>query len=60
MDFVGVDVGEAPVEIGDEAILFGPAEQGVLPVEEAAAAAGTLAYEMLVRVGPRVPRLVVD
>jgi alanine racemase len=60
MDFVGVDVGEGPVEVGDEAILFGPGEQGLLPVEEAAAAAGTMAYEMLVRVGPRVPRVFVD
>ncbi len=60
MDFVGVDVGEAPVEIGDEAILFGTAEQGSLPVEEAALAAGTIAYEMLVRVGARVRRAYAD
>jgi alanine racemase len=60
MDFVCVDAGEAPVEVGDEAILFGPAEQGSLPVEEAAAAAGTIAYEMLVRVGARVRRVHVD
>jgi alanine racemase len=60
MDFVGVDVGELPVEIGDEAILFGAAEQGTLPVEEAALAAGTIAYELLVRVGPRVPRIHVE
>ena len=57
MDFVTVDVGDAPVEIGDEAILFGAAEQGALPVEEAAAAAGTIAYELLVRVGARVRRV---
>jgi len=56
MDFVTVDVGDAPVEIGDEAILFGAAEQGALPVEEAAAAAGTIAYELFVRVGARVRR----
>jgi len=60
MDFVGVDAGDGPIEIGDEAILFGPADQGLLPVEEAAAAAGTMAYEMLVRVGPRVPRVYAD
>jgi alanine racemase len=57
MDFVGVDVGDAPVEIGDEAILFGAAEQGTLPVEQAAAAAGTIGYELLVRVGARVRRV---
>src|SRR5262249_39601093 len=56
MDFVTVGVGDAPVEIGDEAILFGTAERGALPVEEAAAAAGTIAYELFVRVGARVRR----
>ncbi len=65
MDYVGVDVGQAPVEIGDEAILFGEArgadgEGGRLPVEEAAEAARTLSYELLVRVGSRVPREVVE
>jgi alanine racemase len=57
MDFVCVDVGDAPVALGDEALLFGESAQGSLPVDEAAAAAGTLAYELLVRVGPRVPRV---
>ena len=56
MDSVAVDVGDAPVELGDEAILFGTAEQGALPVEEAAAAAQTIPYELLVRVGARVRR----
>jgi alanine racemase len=59
MDFVTVDVGDAPVEIGDEAILFGAGEPGRLPVEEAAEAAGTISYELLVRVGSRVPRVFV-
>src|SRR5262245_49794680 len=60
MDFVGVDAGPDPVEVGDEAILFGESEQGRLPVEEAARAAGTIAYEMLVRVGARVRRAYAD
>lgn len=59
MDFVTLDVGESAVEIGDEALLFGR-ERGDpsvrLPVEEVARAAGTIAYELLVRVGRRVPR----
>jgi alanine racemase len=61
MDYVGVDVGDAPVRVGDEAILFGSEAVGgpaVLPVEEAAASAGTLSYELLVRVGARVRRVV--
>jgi alanine racemase len=59
MDYVSVDVGDAPVAPGDEALLFGASEQGALPVEEAAAAAGTIAYELLVRVAARVPRVFV-
>jgi alanine racemase len=58
MDSVGVEVGDADVAIGDEAVLFGAAPDGSVPqrVEEAAAAAGTLHYEVLVRVGSRVRR----
>jgi alanine racemase len=42
--------------VGDEVLLFGATEQGALPVEEAAEAADTISYELLVRVGARVPR----
>ena len=57
MDYVGVDVGDAPVTPGDAALLFGTCADGTLPVEEAAASAGTISYELLVRVGARVPRV---
>jgi alanine racemase len=57
MDYVAVDAGDTPVEIGDEAIVFGVGAGAALPVEDAAAAAQTLAYELLVRVGARVPRV---
>ena len=57
MDYVAVDAGDAPVEIGDEAIVFGAGAGGGIPVEEAASAAQTLPYELLVRLGPRVPRV---
>ena len=60
MDFVGCDVGDAPVAIGDEALLFGQGPEGGIPVEELARAAGTIPYEVLVRVGLRVPRIVRD
>ncbi len=56
MDFVGVDVGDTLVEIGDEALVFGAMGSERLPVEQAAVAAETLAYELLVRVGARVRR----
>jgi alanine racemase len=57
MDYTTVDVGDAPVAIEDEAIVFGGGDGGfALPVEEAAVAAGTIAHELLVRVGSRVAR----
>jgi len=57
MDFITVDVGDAPIEIGAEAIVFGGAQgDAALTVEEAAAAARTIPYELLVRVGRRVQR----
>jgi alanine racemase len=60
MDLVTLDVGELPVEIGDPVVIFGESaapERDRLPVEEQAEAAGTIAYELLVRVGGRVPRV---
>ena len=59
MDSVCIDVGDAPVAIGDIATIFGRTPAGErVPVEGLAAAAGTVAYEILVGVGARVPRLV--
>lgn len=57
MDLVTIDVGEGPAEIGDEVILFGVGQGTALPVEEVAARAGTIPYEVLVRIGRRVPRV---
>ena len=57
MDTLAVDVGAATVDVGDEVLVFGALDGDVLPVEEAAEAAGTLSYELFTRVGSRVPRL---
>jgi alanine racemase len=63
MDLVTLDVGEAPVELGDPVLVFGVTapngngERARLPVEQVAEAAGTMPYELLVRVGSRVPRI---
>jgi alanine racemase len=58
MDFITIDAGDVRVAIGDEAILFGEGQGARLPVEEAAAAAETISYELLIRVGERVPRVI--
>lgn len=53
MDQLTVDAGDLVVRTGDAVELWGPA----LPVEEVAAAAQTIAWELLVRVAARVPRV---
>jgi alanine racemase len=49
--------GDAPIEPGEPVLVFGRSPGLDLPVEEVARAAGTIAYEILVRIGPRVPRV---
>ena len=56
MDQFVVDVGDAPVRIGDEAVLFGDPMLGAPGAEEWADAASTINYEIVTRIGPRVPR----
>ncbi|MFT4135435.1 alanine racemase [Microbacterium sp.] len=56
MDQFVVDVGDHPVAVGDEVVLFGDPTLGDPAVEEWAAAAGTINYEIVTRIGPRVPR----
>lgn len=52
MDMIAVDVtGIGGASVGDEAVLWGPE----LPVEEIAAHANTIAYELLCAVSQRVP-----
>ena len=52
MDHIMVDAGDLPVAIGDVATLFG----GLVTLEEQAALAGTISYELLTALGPRLPR----
>ena len=56
MDQFVVDVGDAPVSVGDEAVLFGDATLGAPSAREWADAASTINYEIVTRIGPRVPR----
>lgn len=56
MDQFVVDVGDHPVAVGDEAVLFGDPAAGAPRVEEWADAADTINYEIVTRIGPRVPR----
>lgn len=56
MDQFVVDVGDAPVRIGDRAVLWGDPATGAPAVEEWADAAGTISYEIVTRVGGRFAR----
>ncbi|HET7531333.1 MAG TPA: alanine racemase [Mycobacteriales bacterium] len=56
MDQFVVDVGDLAVAAGDEVVLFGPGDRGEPTADDWAAAIGTINYEIVTRVGPRVPR----
>lgn len=57
MDMITVDVTALPeVSVGDDVVLWGEG----LPVNEVAACAGTISYELLTRMPRRVPRIYSD
>jgi len=76
MDYFGLDVGRTGAELGDRVVLFGDAvhagrpagesdealqqRRAALRAERQARRAGTIAYELLVRVGGRVPRRYIE
>ena len=62
MDLTAVDVTDLPARParGDEAVFFGRQGGARLGVDEVAAAAGTVSWEILCGVGPRVPRIILS
>ncbi|MER5536565.1 alanine racemase [Streptomyces mirabilis] len=60
MDQFVVDLGGDEPVPGSEAILFGPGDRGEPTAEDWARAAGTIAYEIVTRIGTRVPRVYVN
>lgn len=56
MDQFLVDVGDDEIAVGDEAVLWGDPDAGSWTADEWARAAGTIGYEIVTRVGPRVAR----
>lgn len=58
MDQCMADVSHIPdVQTGDEVVLFGAQIGAVIPVEEVAAKIGTINYEVVCMVSPRIPRI---
>ena len=61
MDATMVDVTDIKgASEGDEVVIFGRQGDSELPVSELAERAGTSVYEILCRLGPRLPRFYVD
>ncbi|MBI3606787.1 MAG: alanine racemase [Nitrospirae bacterium] len=61
MDLTMADVTDVPgVSEGDDVAVIGTQGDTSISAEDAAAAAGTIAYELLCGIGPRVPRRYLD
>jgi len=56
MDQIVVDVGDAEVAVGDEVVLLGAQGDERITVAEWATRLGTIPYEVICGIGPRVPR----
>jgi alanine racemase len=57
MDQVVVDLGPgSTARAGDEVVLFGDARTGVPAAEDWGRATDSIGYEVVTRIGPRVPR----
>lgn len=59
MDQFMLDLGDDAARAGDEVVLFGPGDDGEPTAEDWARATGTISYEIVTRLGPRLPRVVV-
>ncbi len=56
MDQLMVDCGDDDVRVGDEVVLFGRQGDEHLTVDEWAERVGTITYEVVCGISPRVPR----
>jgi alanine racemase len=56
MDQFMVDIGDEPASAGDDVVLFGDSGRGYPAAHDWALAADTIGYEIVTRVGSRVPR----
>lgn len=57
MDQFMIDVGDDRLRAGDEVVLFGPGDRGEPTAQEWADTLGTITYEIVTRIGARVPRV---
>lgn len=57
MDQFMIDVGDDPLEEGDEVVLFGDGSRGEPTAQEWADSLGTITHEIVTGIGSRVPRV---
>lgn len=57
MDYLCVDLGNTPAQIGDEITLLGENGNDILRAEDLAQWAGTIPYEIVTRLSSRLPRI---
>lgn len=57
MDSFMADIGDASCAIGDEVVLIGSQGQATITADEVAASIDTINYEIVTRIGARVPRV---
>jgi alanine racemase len=57
MDQFVIDMDGEAISPGAEVVLFGPGDRGEPTAEEWAQALGTISYEIVTRIGTRVPRV---
>jgi len=56
MDQILIDLGDDPVEVGDEVVLLGAQRSEEITADEWAELLGTIVYEIVCGFGPRMPR----
>lgn len=60
MDFIMVDITDIPgVELEDEVVLIGQDGDEVITADSLASLVGTINYEIVTRINPRIPRIVI-
>lgn len=60
MDSIVIDVTGTEADVGTTVLVFGTYDGWSRPIEEVAEAAGTIPYEILARIGPRVQRIFIE
>jgi len=60
MDQFVVDLGGDAACVGDEVVLFGTGEAGEPTAQEWADEIGTISYEIVTRIGERIPRVYLE